>query len=155
MKNKFENPQIGDPVALNRSQGDPIKVLVTRVLATQFEVEGGDRIMRSTGRVVGRSSWARPWTAEIERAIADRAEAAALEERRVRVLERLRQAARPVWWMPNPRYDPARPDNRVAPQVDRTFDHRALDRVEALAAEVERLAAEAAAELDAAVARRA
>ncbi len=148
--NKFENPQVGDPAALNRSPGDPVKVLITRVLTTQIEVEGGDRIMRSTGRVVGRTSWARPWTAEVERAIADRAEAAALEERGVWVLGRLRQAVRPVWWMPNPRYDPARPDNRVAPQVDRTFDDRALDRVEALAAEVGRLAAEAVAELDAA-----
>jgi hypothetical protein len=151
MRDEFKDPKIGDEVAYHNSRDpDPVKRAITKVLATQIEIEGGIRFMRSTGRLFGRGTYdhsrIEPWTPEVERAITKRIASVALAERRKRVLERLSKVTAPVEWMPNPSTH-LLGDPRRETLVRRPLSNRQLDMIETLTVELERIVAEAVAAL--------
>jgi len=96
----FRNVEEGDVVAMHSpSVGGmvrPVRKVVTKVLATQIEVDGGRRFMRSHGREFGADRYYQysiePWTNEVEARIAEEAERAALALRNEDVMERLKDA---------------------------------------------------------------
>ena len=142
----LKDPKPGDAVAYHNGRDkDPVKVAITKVTATQVVVDGCLRFMRSTGCLVGHSgrhAHIEPWTTEVEQRIAKRLASEALAERRKQVLARLSKVTSPVEWMPNPQYNPAKHDNRVAELTHRPLGNRRLDMVESLTAELERIVAE-------------
>ena len=98
----FRNVKVGDVVAMHSpSVGGmvrPVRKVVTKVTATQIEVDGGLRFMRSHGREFGADRYYQhsiePWTNEVNERIAAAAERAALALRNEDVMERLKDAYR-------------------------------------------------------------
>lgn len=136
---KFPDPKAGDWVAVRTSTStEPSREEISRVTATQVVTSGGRRFSRATGREVGAgydSAWAVPWTKDVERWLAARREAAALEDRRQALRKRFDEVATPLWL--NLRFDRTR-----------VLTPAQLDEVEALVADLERRVADLAARWD-------
>lgn len=79
MTDVFENPQLGDAVAVRTATGAR-KETITHVTAKQVTLSDGGRYTRERGRGIGQHRSARPWTAEDDQAMVREALAQHLDQ---------------------------------------------------------------------------